>query len=679
MTSIHLQLVKGHWDEILRFRNNSEPVIDGTTYSVAGVIAVARWNVIPQLTSSEAVLQRLEASATAVDVFVSRAADSMYGTTTGFGGSGNNTRIRDEIPKLQRVLVKGLQAGIIPPPKPDGYPDLSIGNLVMPESWVKGAIVIRINALIKGHSGCRFTVIEALHALLAENITPSPPLRQTISASGDLGPLAYIAGALTGDGKCLVWAGEITFSGNRELQPSPVVLKRRSMKILTLLPKEGLSIVNGTAPSCSVSALALHDTHFIALLSQATTAMAVEALLGSVQSFDPFLSDLTVRPHPGQIEVAANILRALQGSQLTKEHEENLPNGERLRQDRYSLRTAPQWIGPQIEELISAHRTILIEINSATDNPIIDPAKRNLCGGNFQGTSLTIAMEKVRMGLQHIGRIAYAQMVELGSPSMNRGLAPDLAANEPSLDYGQKALDMACAAYLAELSFVSNTVSNHVQPAEMHNQSVNSLALVSARYTLTAVTYRSLQILASLLLSLCQASDLRSMYRRYFILQDKAIREVLTKSLDSSLPQAHFEALCILLQAQARSSFCDTCSLDTHERFHAVCKPLISEIMLFLGSHQHQAFDAPAFIRDLGSELTQDWKANRQSYFKSGTASDLLGSGTQKLYRWVREDLGVPMRCGIDIDQEEMDMHVSRVYEGIVRGDVNTVLLDMFV
>ncbi|KAJ7589366.1 phenyl ammonia lyase [Mycena floridula] len=249
--------------------------------------------------------------------------------------------------------------------------------------------------------------------------------------------------------------------------PSPVVLERRSMEILTLLPKEGLAIVNGTAPSYSVSSLALDDVHFIALLSQATIGMAIEALLGSLQCFDPFLSNLT-------------------------EYEEIPTNAERLRQDRYSLRhTALQWIGPQIEELVSAHHTIVIEINSATNNPPIDSAKRNLSrsGGNFQGTSLTIAVEKIRMGLQHIGRIAYAQMVELGSRSMNRGLAPDLAANESSLDYGQKALDMACASYLAELFFIANTVSNHIQPAEMHNQSINSLALVSARYTLTVGTY----------------------------------------------------------------------------------------------------------------------------------------------------------------------------------------------
>lgn len=193
-------------------------------------------------------------------------------------------------------------------------------------------------------------------------------------------------------------------STNRCLKPSPLVLSRLNIQPLDLLPKEGLAIVNGTAPSCSVSVSALHDAHFLLLLSQATTAMCVEALIGTAASFDPFLSDVA-RPHPGQIEVAANIRHALFQSKLAREHDEgNLT--ERLRQDRYSLRTAPQWLGPQIEELLSAHHTIVTEINATTDNPLIDASrgdKGNICGGNFQGTSLTVAMEKVRIGLQHVG------------------------------------------------------------------------------------------------------------------------------------------------------------------------------------------------------------------------------------------------------------------------------------
>ncbi|KAJ7157256.1 putative phenylalanine ammonia-lyase [Mycena filopes] len=705
----HFALAKAHWMEVERLRSASGqtaglPVIDGENYSLASVVGVARFKFVPQLTTSPDILERVDNSARLVANLVSpdELTTSVYGSTTGFGGSAN-TRIRSNISGLQLVLVKGLQAGIIPPPKPDGYPSfapesaygravkesqdldsLSAASLLMPESWVKGAIAIRLNALIRGFSGCRLLVIQALHRLLVENITPTPPLRQSISASGDLGPLAYIAGALIGDGKCLVWAGE---GESRRLVPSPLVLKERSMEPLNLLPKEGLSIVNGTAPSCSVSALALHDAHFVLLLSQATTALAVEALLGTKESFDAFLS-VPARPHPGQTEVAANILRALADSRLTKEHDEqNAAPGDRLRQDRYSLRTAPQWIGPQIEELLAVHRTVVIEINSTTDNPIIDASRGsagNLCGGNFQGTSLTVAMEKLRIGLQHVGRIAYAQMVELGSPSMSRGLAPDLAANEPSIDYGQKALDIASASYLAELSFISNTVSNHVQPAEMHNQSLNSLALVSARYTVTAVQLTQM-ILANLLWSVCQAVDLRTMYARFFVLQNSSIADTLLASITPPLPDAEFLEICAHLQAQARAAFGATSTLDAEERFATICRPLIAEVQIFLArrssespdAHMHQ-FDVTAFLAKQSADLVGKWVANREEYFASGTAEDLLGSGTRCLYNWVRKDLGVPLRHGGQFDSEETDVAVSRIYEGIVRGEVNTVLLRVF-
>ncbi|TFY60761.1 hypothetical protein EVJ58_g4944 [Rhodofomes roseus] len=409
--------------------------------------------------------------------------------------------------------------------------------------------------------------------------------------------------------------------------------------------------------------------------------MCVEALLGTAESFVPFISEVA-RPHPGQVEVAINIRNAFSGSQLVQGYDERTAT-ERLRQDSYSLRTAPQWLGPQVEELLSAHRTLTIEINSTTDNPLIDTSKGergNISGGNFQGTSLTIAMEKVRIGLQHVGRIAYAQLVDLGSPSTNRGLAPDLAANEPSFDYGQKALDMACAAYLAELSFVANTVSNHVQPAEMHNQSVNSLAMISARYTATAVQLVQM-ILANLLLSLCQALDLRAMYSAFFVKLGDILRDKLSSAISPPLPSPEVDWLCEILIKQAKVNFGQTSWLDTNDRFYTMCKPLLADVHTFLAeralSHMH-SFDGHTFHTTLASSLAADWNLNRETYFKDGSAEELLGHGTGKLYRWVRRDLGLRMRRGIDIDRGAIDLDVSKIYEGIVNGDVNDVLVGVF-
>lgn len=160
-----------------------------------------------------------------------------------------------------------------------------------------------------------------------------------------------------------------------------------------------------------------------------------------------------------------------------------------LRQDRYTLRTAPQFLGPQIEDIIAALNSVTIECNSstlsffflfpgincrvATDNPLFNGETGEVHhGGNFQAMAVTNAMEKTRLALHHIGKLMFAQTTELLNPVMNRGLPPSLAASDPSLDYHGKGLDIAVAAYTSELGFLANPVSTHIQSAEMHNQAV---------------------------------------------------------------------------------------------------------------------------------------------------------------------------------------------------------------
>lgn len=172
-------------------------------------------------------------------------------------------------------------------------------------------------------------------------------------------------------------------SADRKPVPSIDALRAHGIAPITFGPKEALAVVNGTGPSCAVGALALHDASLLLLASQALTALAIEALCGTPETFDPFLHD-TARPHPGQIEVSRNCRVLLAGSSLARWHDETNPE-HTLRQDRYGLRTAPQWIGPQVEELMTSWRAIEIEMNSTTDNPIIDlEGQRSVHGGNFQ-------------------------------------------------------------------------------------------------------------------------------------------------------------------------------------------------------------------------------------------------------------------------------------------------------
>jgi phenylalanine ammonia-lyase len=268
-----------------------------------------------------------------------------------------------------------------------------------------------------GHSAVRLVVLEALTNFLNHGITPIVPLRGTISASGDLSPLSYIAAAISGHPDSKV---HVVHEGKEKIMYAREAMTLYGLEPVVLGPKEGLGLVNGTAVSASMATLALHDAHMLSLLSQSLTAMTVEAMVGHAGSFHPFLHDVT-RPHPTQIEVAGNIRKLLEGSHFAVHHEEEVKVKDDegiLRQDRYPLRTSPQvgctsacrerhstdarslpqWLGPLVSDLIHAHAVLTIEAGqSTTDNPLIDVEnKTSHHGGNFQAAAVANTMEKTR-------------------------------------------------------------------------------------------------------------------------------------------------------------------------------------------------------------------------------------------------------------------------------------------
>lgn len=188
--------------------------------------------------------------------------------------------------------------------------------------------------------------------------------------SPDLSPLSYIAGTLIGNPAIRVFDGPAAF-GARRILPSSVALASHNVAPIPLSSKEHLGILNGTAFSASVAALALNEAVHMALLAQICTAMGTEAMIGSVGSFDPFIHD-TCRPHPGQVEVAKNIRNLLEDSQMATKHEDEVHIDEdegELRQDRYPLRTSAQFLGPQVEDILSALETVTLECNSSKHTP----------------------------------------------------------------------------------------------------------------------------------------------------------------------------------------------------------------------------------------------------------------------------------------------------------------------
>ena len=354
--------------------------------------------------------------------------------------------------------------------------------------------------------------------LLRLKITPRVPMHGSISASGDLSPSAYIAGCVQGKPSVSVHVGR-----NHSFMTADQAIADANLRPMPLEAKEGLAIVNGTAFSSSISALLMWDALGLSVLPQVLTTMSVEALAGRAESFDPLFA--AVRAHPGQvggetsisfwkslltrykIEVSQNILRFLKGSHFTSDDEDLEERS--LPQDCYSIRTAAQWIGPVQEDFSLSYQHVITECNSVTDNPLTNSSGTSLHGGNFQAKAITSAMEKTRQGLQSIGRMLFAQATELINPATNNGLPPNLTIDPPSQSFILKGVDIMCAALLSELGFLANPVGSHVQTAEMGNQALNSLALISARYTHTAADLL-FKLCAAHLLIVCQALDLRA-------------------------------------------------------------------------------------------------------------------------------------------------------------------------
>ncbi|PWY94681.1 phenylalanine ammonia-lyase [Aspergillus sclerotioniger CBS 115572] len=618
--------------------------LDGKTLDLATVVAGARYG--KRISLSQSTREKVHRSEEALKKHLA-GGELVYGVNTGFGGSADTTT--HAVNKLQENLLQMLQAGI----KVDGSSpvvankeyknvlplDDPISATIMPESWTRATMIIRLNCLALGASGIRQSVLDVLLQMIEHQITPRVPLRGSISASGDLNPLSYIGGAMQGHPSIYVWKRDRV--SNCQVKGADLALAESSIPPVRLNAKEGLAIVNGTATSAAVGGLALHETLGLAAVSQVLAAMSVEALHGMSESFDPFFA--RVRPHPGQTTAANNLCRFLSQSKLLNDGDALGPGN--LRQDRYSIRTSAQWMGPILEDLELAYQQISAELNSVTDNPLIDTvgdSARILHGGNFQAKSVTSAVEKARQAVQSMGRMLFAQCTELIDPSKNNGLPPNLSADEPSISFTFKGVDILIAALQSELGFLANPVGSHVQTAEMGNQALNSLALISSRYTLEAVTVLS-QMAAAHLVSVCQALDLRVINIQFM----QALEQDFVKIFNESFKvYAAWSKVSPTVSKDAWFAFIKQVgqlqSVDSCDRFHRAARAILPTFLTKLPPTDVSPSIIQSWIDCIGSQAVEIYRQTLKIYCKSPDATPYLGEASRKMYTCVRQNLKLP-------------------------------------
>jgi len=400
---------------------------------------------------------------------------TVYAVTTGVGSLATQRIDPAEARRLQLNLVRSHACGVGDP---------------LSEAETRGVLLLRANVLARGLSGVRPAVVEAICAFLKHRLHPVIPAKGSVGASGDLAPLAHAALALIGE-------GEVFYRGKR--MRARAALGRAGLEPLTLEAKEGVSLLNGTQVMLALGLLALRQAETLVDTADVAGALSLDALRGSIVPSDERLH--RARPHPGAMVTARNLARLTAGSTIRESH-----RGCARVQDAYSLRCMPQVHGAVRDGLDFARRTFEIEMNSATDNPLVFVREGEvLSGGNFHGQPLATALDLMGIVLTQLGAISERRIDRLVNPLTSE--LPPFLTRRAGLESGFMLAQVTAAALVSENKILAHPASVDSIPTSGNKEDFVSMGMTGALKLRTIITNVA-RILAIELLAACQGLDL---------------------------------------------------------------------------------------------------------------------------------------------------------------------------
>jgi histidine ammonia-lyase len=425
--------------------------LDGRSLAVDDVVAVARQGAHVAV-ADEAVRR---AGATRATVDRAAAGDAaVYGLNTGFGKLARVRVPKHQLVQLQRNLILSHVAGVGPP---------------LPAEVVRGVMLLRANVLLKETSGVRPVLAQRLAQMLNAGIHPIVPEQGSVGASGDLAPLAHVALALIGEGDV-----EIAALGKREIEraPAAAAFTRAGLEPVRLEVKEGLAFINGTQAQTAILALLVADARNLWRSAHGAAALSLEALRGTPVAFDERLH--AVRPHVGQVASAALLRELLRDSEIRESHRANDPRV----QDAYSLRCTPQVLGAVYDAVEFAARTVAVELNAATDNPLVF-GEEILSGGNFHGQPVALALDILTIALTTLAGIAERRIEAMLNPDLSQGLPPFLTGNA-GLQSGFMMAQVTAAGLVAEARSLCTAASVQSIPTDANQEDYVPMGMAAA-------------------------------------------------------------------------------------------------------------------------------------------------------------------------------------------------------